>query len=333
VSKINLHNYEAFMLDHLEGNLSPQDTLALKAFAILHPELELNFEEELVSLENESITFGGKQNLKAGFSDEFVIGYLENVLEGEEKKEAEKLAQNNTVFKHELELYKKTIAVADETIVFENKESLKRRSAMIFFQQSNYIRVAAALLLLFGIWFMISRVMKQEPEVSTEMANTLKEEKIITPNQEVTQTTNTAEVKDDTEKLIAKNTSKQNRIIPSQVKTNAITSTISANATNEKEEPQLADRIIVKEQPENRIETNNDQLANNDIATEKTAQKYIIEEGSDNDLVTTAKPKSKLWNVASGILKRLNNKGVENVNSSENNNELFIGALTISKTN
>ncbi len=321
------------MLDHLEGNLSPQDTLALKAFAVLHPELDLNFDEELVSLGNESITFGGKQNLKAGFSDALVIGYLENVLEGEEKKEAEKLAQSNTVFKHELALYKKTIAIADETIVFENKESLKRRPAIIFFPQNNYIKVAAAFLLLLGIWFMISTVIKDHTILTPEMVNKTKQEKIITPEQVVPENTNSPEVKDNTTKLIAKNTNKKNVVVNKEAKGNATTSTISTNVTNEKEEPQLADRNIIKEQPENRIETNTGQLANNTTASEKTSPKYIIEEGTDDEVIATTQPKSKLWNAASGILKRLNRKGVENVNSSDNNNEMFIGALTISKAN
>lgn len=333
MSKIDLNNYEAFMLDHLEGNLSPQDTLALKAFAILHPELDLNLDEELVSLENESVIFAGKQNLKAGFSDELVIGYLENVLEGEEKKEAEKLAQSNTVFKHELELYKKTIAIADETIVFENKERLKRRSAIIFFPQSNYIRVAAALLLLLGIWFMVSRVIKDDVTFTPEMANKTKEEKSITPNQTIPENTNSPEVKDNTSKLVAKNVNKKNAVLNNQIKENLITNTISTNVTNEKEEPQLADRNIIKEQPENRIEPSNGQLANNNTPSEKTAPKYIIEEGTDDDVIAAAKPKSKLWNAASGLLKRLNRQGVENVNSSDNNNQMFIGALTISKPN
>ncbi len=321
------------MLDHLEGNLSPQDTLALKAFAVLHPELDLNFDEELVSLENESIKFRGKQNLKAGFNDELVIGYLENILEGEEKKQAEKLAQSNAVFKHELALYKKTIAIADETIVFENKESLKRRSAIIFFPQNNYVRVAAALLLLFGLWFMVSRVIKNDVILTPDMANKTKEEKIIAPEQVVPENTNSPEVKDNSTKLIAKNTNKKNAIINKEVKESATTSTISTNVTNEKEEPLLADRNITKEQPENRIETNNGQLANNTTASEKTIPKYIIEEGTDDEVIATTQPKSKLWNAASGILKRLNRKGVENVNSSDNNNEMFIGALTISKAN
>ncbi len=320
------------MLDHLEGNLSPQDTLALKAFAILHPELELNFDDELVSLENESITFGGKQNLKAGFSDELVIGYLENVLEGEEKKEAEKLAQNNTVFKHELDLYKKTIAVADNSIVFENKERLKRRSAIIFFPQNNYIRVAAALLLLVGLWFMVSRIIKDDLKVTPEIANKLKEEKIVPLNNApIENQTNASELKDNTNELIAKNTSKQSTVTTNKEKENLITSTISINVPNEKQEPQLADRSLNKEQPENRIETNNGQLANT-TTSEKTGPKYIIEEGADDEVVV-AQPKSKLWNAASGLLKRLNRRGVENVNSSENNNEMFIGALTISKPN
>jgi len=332
VSKINLNNYEAYMLDHLEGNLSPQDTLALKAFAILHPELELNFDEELIALENESISFKGKQNFKVDFSDELVIGYLENVLEGEEKLEAEKLALNNTVFKHELELYKKTIAVTDATIVFENKESLKRSAAVIFFPQNNYIRVAAALLLLLGIWFMVSRVIKQDTIISTEMASKLKEEELITPNQIVPETDNTPEVKYNANKLIAKKTNPNNNVNNITPKNEIITSTISVIVPEKQNEPQLADRNLNNEQPENRIDTNNEQLASNNTS-ESTGPKYIIEEGADNEIAATPQAKSKLWNVASGLLKRLNRRGVENVNSSENNNEMFIGALTISKPN
>ncbi|MFO0356560.1 MAG: hypothetical protein ACK50A_06360 [Sphingobacteriaceae bacterium] len=86
MSEINLNNYEAYMLDYFEGKLSNEQIIALKAFAVLNPELELNFEEELVQLENETINFSDKQKLKANFNDELVIGYLENTLNKEEKK-------------------------------------------------------------------------------------------------------------------------------------------------------------------------------------------------------------------------------------------------------
>jgi hypothetical protein len=330
VSKINLNNYEAFMLDHLEGNLSQQDIIALKAFALLHPELELNFEEELVTLNNESILFDGKQNLKTGFSDELVIGYLENVLNVEEKTQAQELEKNNLVFKYELGLYKRTIVAADASIVFENKERLKRRGAVIFFPQNNFVRVAAALLLLFGLWFMVSRLVKDDVKVSPELANKTKEVKnnveinTVTPENKTEQ----AELISNSNTLIAKNTNKTINNIISKQPVN--TSTISTIVPIENKEPQLADRVLIKEQPAVVIDTNNTQLANNNTS-ERIAPKYIIEEGVDDELVS--KPKSKLWNFATGLFKGLNRRGIENVNGSETDNEILIGALTISKPN
>lgn len=332
MSKINLNNYEAFMLDHMEGNLSPQDTLALKAFAVLHPELDLNFDEELATLHTEHISFENKQNIKAAFSDELVIGYLENILEGSEKQEAEKLVIHNTVFKHELELYKRTIAVADTTIVFENKESLKRRGVVILFPQNNYIRVAAALLLLLGLWFMVSRIIKGDVKVTDEMANTEKGNNELKNNViENNNNTNKSEPplsNNTNDNYIAKKT---NDADPITNKKEINTSTVNATITNEKEERQLADIILTSDDPFIKRDTNSTLMANNS-SHEQLSPKYIIEEGLDDEPVAV-KEKSKFWNFTSGLLKGLNKRGVENVNSTEGNNEILIGALTISKPN
>ncbi len=325
------------MLDHLEGNLSPQDTLALKAFALLHPELELNFDEELVSLEQESVLFENKQNLKVKFNDELVIGYLENVLEGKEKQEAEILAANNTLFKHELDLYKKTIAVADTNIVFENKEGLKRRAAIIFFPQNNYVRVAAALLLLFGLWFMVSRLVNDKVKVSPEMANkkdaaTLKAvDNNATDNNTSPNKSEEEIITNSTNKLVAKKTTHTSIINKVSKKEEINTSTLNI-MPDKKEEPKIAEVILTPEEPFVKPDANSTLVTNNS-SEEKISQKYIIEEGLDKDELVATPPKSKLWNFASDLLKRLNKRGVENVNSSENNNAMLIGALTISKPN
>lgn len=320
------------MLDYMEGNLSPQDILALKAFALLHPELDLNFDEELVTLNSDHISFENKQHLKAGFSDELVIGYLENVLEGKEKQEAEKLAVHNTVFKHELEIYKRTIAVADTNIVFENKASLKRGGAIIFFPPNTYIRVAAAILLLVGLWFMVSRIIKDDVKVTDEMANTAKGDNALKndviennsnenkPEQALTNNTNN--------KLIAKKT---NNSDPIANKKEIVTSTVSVNIPEEKEGRQLADIILTPDEAFIKRDTNSTLMANNS-SHEQVGPKYIIEEGLDDEPVAV-KQKSKFWNFTSGLLKGLNKRGVENVNSTEDNNEILIGALTISKPN
>lgn len=320
------------MLDYMEGNLSPQDVLALKAFAVLHPELDLNFEEELVTLKSEHILFENKQNLKTGFSDELVIGYLENVLEGKEKQEAEKLAVHNTIFKHELEIYKRTIAVADTTVVFDNKERLKRRGAVIFFPQNNYIRVAAAILLLLGLWFMVSRIIKDDVKVIDEMANTTKGNNVI-KNDVIENNSN--ENKPD--QALANNTNdnfsakKTNNADPITNKKESNTGTVSVNVTNEKEERQLADIILTPDEPFIKRDSNSIVMTNNS-SHEPLIPKYIIEEGIDDEPVAI-KQRSKFWNFASGLLKGLNKRGIENVNSTESNNEMFIGALTISKPN
>lgn len=330
MSKINLNNYEAFMLDHLEGNLSPQDTLALKAFALLHPELELNFEDELVTLHKEKLVFEGKQNLKAGFSDELVIGYLENVLEGKEKQNAELLAENNMVFKQELAIYKKTIAIADTSIVFENKESLKRRGIVVLFTQSNYIRVAAALLLLMGLWFMVSRIVKDEIIPNSD---------IVIKKDEVKKDANNDPLPNKVEETFANEVAAKNN-----VSNNVFDNAIDHKKNKKEKDTSVIERVpkdelyrniaetdLNRDKPFIKRDTNLTLLASN-TAEEKIAPKYIIEEGMDEEVATT-KPKSKLWNITSGLLKRLNKKGLENVNSSENNNEMFIGALTISKPN
>ena len=46
MSRINLDNYEAFLLDHMEGKLNVQDLAELKAFSLLHPELNIDLEQD-----------------------------------------------------------------------------------------------------------------------------------------------------------------------------------------------------------------------------------------------------------------------------------------------
>ncbi len=321
------------MLDHLEGNLSPQDTLALKAFAILHPELDLNFDEELVALENETISFKGKQNLKASFNDALVIGYMENVLDANDQKVATELAKNNSAFKQELNIYKKTIASADTHIVFENKAALKRQPKVIVFNTSVSLRIAAAIILLFGIWFLVSRLFVNEGTVTPEIA---KKKEIVTPiDTKQLNFEKQPEVDAVEPKLLAKTSHQKNKSITNVVSSNTISNqpeekpipTPSIQIANNNEEPIKRERITY-------IDTNALKLATNTFQ-EKTKSKYVIEEGSDDEEVAVApkQNKNKFWGYATKALKKLNQRGIEKVNGSENTNELFLGALTISKTN
>ena len=62
---ITIHNYEAYLLDYSEGNLTSGLCMELEAFVILHTELEINLKElELITIESEEIIYNKKQHLK-----------------------------------------------------------------------------------------------------------------------------------------------------------------------------------------------------------------------------------------------------------------------------
>ena len=63
--KIDIHNYEAYLLDYSEGNLTGELQVELELFLIQHPELEINLDElSLVTIENEATSFSNKISLK-----------------------------------------------------------------------------------------------------------------------------------------------------------------------------------------------------------------------------------------------------------------------------
>jgi hypothetical protein len=135
MSRINLNNYEAFVLDHLEGRLNAEESAALKAFLVLHPELNVDLENnELPYLENEHTTLSGKEDLKkepafvpsAGKQDEQIISYIEGLLNEEQRKAFEKKVENDEEYRSLFNIYAGTKLLAESSVVFEGKDSLLR---------------------------------------------------------------------------------------------------------------------------------------------------------------------------------------------------------------
>ena len=107
--QINIENYEAFLLDYMEGNISTEDLVALQIFAAQHPHLNIDLNDmELVELNSDNALFEGKNDLKK-VSDQQFVAYIENELNAEEKKNVEALCNLNPALATELKLYKKII--------------------------------------------------------------------------------------------------------------------------------------------------------------------------------------------------------------------------------
>lgn len=183
---INKHNYEAFFLDYHEGNLSPQEVAELLLFVEQNPELKEEFEcfENITLDDLSSFTFEGKNALKKEINtlnrEEYFIGSVEKILNPAEQNLLTDFLKKNPQYISEFDLYQKTkisfeanvlcpakeelkeIAVyqnvrlvPDLSIVYENKEELKRKERRVipFYY---YVAAAAAVLLLFGLFNIFS---------------------------------------------------------------------------------------------------------------------------------------------------------------------------------
>lgn len=161
---INKSNYEQYFLDYLDGNLDTGMVAELMVFLAQNPELEteLNSFEE-ITLTPEPISFTGKDFLKktdstlARFEDR-CIARLEGDMSLKEEKKFDQYLGQNPNKKKEYELFIKTILQPDTSIVFADKDELKKSIKSIPITRWLYpaISVAASILLvvfLYGLLF------------------------------------------------------------------------------------------------------------------------------------------------------------------------------------
>jgi len=125
---ITLNNYESFLLDYLEGNLSNESRAELELFVITHRELEIDLDDhQLPKLSKDSIEAVFKIHLKKtelNFSDEALLNYLDNNLSEAEIKVFENKLLTDRDLATEYDCYKKTLLVADRSFAFDKKSAL-----------------------------------------------------------------------------------------------------------------------------------------------------------------------------------------------------------------
>ena len=160
---INIHNYEAFLLDYSEGVLTEEQICNLELFIMLNPNLGIDLNElDLVQISDDVICFQEKTNLKKTDSDLIsenqFIGYIEKQLSELDVIHVEKSCVLNSSLAKELNLYKSTCLVADKTILYPAPNSLKRKPKVIWYNFSaSKFAAAASIVLLLGMFFVWSK--------------------------------------------------------------------------------------------------------------------------------------------------------------------------------
>jgi len=169
MSKINRHNYEAYLLDWQEGNLSEEDQAQLRVFLANHPELAAGLKEDgLVYLpeDAEGIDFQGKSDLKitvtptdqlnADNYEDWFVRSAEQELTDSEQQELSVFLDRNAELQKDHQLFGLT-RLTPEQVTYPDKEALKRKSGVLIpLHAASAWRVAASVAVLIAVgafWF------------------------------------------------------------------------------------------------------------------------------------------------------------------------------------
>ncbi|MGB5989913.1 MAG: hypothetical protein WBG43_09255 [Marinifilaceae bacterium] len=209
---INIDNYEEYMIDYLEDSLSPSLLLEMQNFLALNPDIleEIEGLDEVVLVED-NIKYSNKEllykDVDSSIFEDKCINYIENQLTSTERTSFEQEVSLDLGKNYLLKDYKKTILVADDSIIYSNKDSLKRNFPFRF---KKLLHFATAASIIFAISMSVLFIPNKYDETeriskNTEVFNMPKEDipQDIIKNPEQAFKENIAEVK--IEKSIKKN--------------------------------------------------------------------------------------------------------------------------------
>ncbi len=170
---INKENYEAYFLDYYENSLNTEQVAELMVFLEENPELKESFEDfdiDIILDADNDLLFTKKESLKKtglisfGGIDEsnyelIMLAELDEELSKKESVELKGFLSANPKLKLEYNLLKSTFLVSDKTIVFENKEELKKGGVFVIYSTQIYyaLSIAATIIILLGFYFGISK--------------------------------------------------------------------------------------------------------------------------------------------------------------------------------
>jgi len=166
--RINRKNYEAYILDYREKNLTPEQVTELFVFLEQNPDLKEALESfEVISLvADKNIRFEYKKELKkyeliptdhinSYNYDEYFIRELEGDLTEDESIELKAFIELNPKTKLEYNIYRSTFLKPDLSVRFENKEKLKKTGFFVIHRKEVIygLSLAASIVVFLGIYF------------------------------------------------------------------------------------------------------------------------------------------------------------------------------------
>ncbi len=158
---ITRDNYEAYLIDYMEGTLSGNLIVEIEDFLSRNPDIKNELEDiENVSIKPEKGKMPDKWNLKkapyffeGNYFDHLCIAKLEGDISASELRELNQIIAETPALNGEYQLYEKTILQTDKTVSFGNKNVLKHYSIGTTSKLTySAISIAASVILFFSIY-------------------------------------------------------------------------------------------------------------------------------------------------------------------------------------
>jgi len=173
--KINKINYEEYLVNSLEGLLSTEEQAELDSFLYKHPELKQDVNaykrvflvaDKTITYPNKSLlfkpepsqilsTFDQKRSVKINSLnyEAYIINNLEGKLTTEEQAMLDSYLHDHPELKYEVEAYKMTFLVPDESVKYDRKMLLYKSETVVrplnpFYKRYSVLTGAAAAILL-----------------------------------------------------------------------------------------------------------------------------------------------------------------------------------------
>ena len=215
--EINRHNYEAYLLDQLEGNLSVEEQQKLHNFLRLNPDCSGELTEmEPWILESEKVCFQNSKLLKKEFPgsttlltdhnfDLFSIARMEGDLSGEQITAHQAMVEADDHIAEQWEGWQRT-SLVPEALVFKGKDRLKHGKGPL--NRVVWISVisAAAAVALVLVLFKTGPELPQQEDYSQSAQNLIPEQAIGDPVQADVQEEVQTEIVETVENLTVQST-------------------------------------------------------------------------------------------------------------------------------
>lgn len=234
--KVDLHNYEAFALDYVEGRLVGDDLSAFELFLVNHPEIKIEIDSltiDLIGFDNND-KFNYKTDLKkeALLSENinednyktYFIAYHEGDLSDQTKDKVNFFLSQHADKSKEFETFAALKYASDQSVYFPLKRQLKKATPV--FGLYIGLRVAASIAIFLGIgWYFSqsnteeqqytqrSKIIEEKESLEVEsnqiientasnLINQLKDDTIVLSNKSIQAKKNHVEKENQTEKQI-----------------------------------------------------------------------------------------------------------------------------------